>query len=380
MKALPPAQVKAHNRSAIAHYLYTNQHATKQDLERDLQLSIPTITQNLRALEADHIIAKGTFEDSTGGRKAQRYNFNPNHCIAIGVGMYDNHVQLRAVNLFGAVIARSTTPLPYRNTNVYYQRIGGIIDNFAADIERKFGHVLGAAFTIRGIIAPDGSSVTFGPVMGNTGLTLSTLSQSVHHPCLMIHDSDAAAMAELWFDPTVEDALCLYLDRRPGGSLIIDGKLHQGANQCNGAIEHMVLVPDGRPCYCGQRGCMDAYCSLETLPEDYESIPGFFSVLEQGERHHRERMSQWLDYVAQAIVNARSIVAGDVIIGGEAADLLSDSEIDELRERVIQRSSFGTEHFIVRKSHCAEDQEIIGAALRYCQQYLDELFSSYFAV
>lgn len=83
---------------------------------------------------------------------------------------------------------------------------------------------------------------------------------------------------------------------------------------------------------------MDTYCSPETLPEDYESIPGFFSVLEQGERHHRERMDEWLDYVAQAIVNARSIIAGDVIVGGEAAQHLEDSDIEDLKARVIARS------------------------------------------
>ena len=116
---------------------------------------------------------------------------------------------------------------------------------------------------------------------------------------------------------------------------------------------------------------MDTYCSPETLPEDYESIPGFFSVLEQGERHHRERMDEWLDYVAQAIVNARSIIAGDVIVGGEAAQHLEDSDIEDLKTRVIARSPFGTDHFNLRKSYCAEDQNIIGAALRFAENYLD---------
>lgn len=135
----------------------------------------------------------------------------------------------------------------------------------------------------------------------------------------------------------------------------------------------MTLVPGGRECYCGQRGCMDTYCSPETLPEDYESIPGFFSVLEQGERHHRERMDEWLDYVAQAIVNARSIIAGDVIVGGEAAQHLEDSDIEDLKTRVIARSPFGTDHFNLRKSYCAEDQNIIGAALRFAENYLDDI-------
>lgn len=37
---------------------------------------------------------------------------------------------------------------------------------------------------------------------------------------MMIHDSDASAMAELWFDSTLTDAVCVYLERRPGGAVI----------------------------------------------------------------------------------------------------------------------------------------------------------------
>ena len=84
-------------------------------------------------------------------------------------------------------------------------------------------------------------------------------------------------------------------------------------------------------------------------------------------------MDEWLDYMAQAIVNARSIIAGDVIVGGEAAQHLEDSDIEDLKARVIARSPFGTDHFNLRKSYCAEDQNIIGAALRFAENYLDDI-------
>ena len=77
--------------------------------------------------------------------------------------------------------------------------------------------------------------------------------------------------------------------------------------------------------------------------------------------------------MAQAIVNARSIIAGDVIVGGEAAQHLEDSDIEDLKARVINRSPFGTDHFNLRKSYRAEDQNIIGAALRFAENYLDDI-------
>lgn len=224
MRAMPSTAVKAHNRSAMTQYLYGHSHVTKQELERELGLSLPTITQNLHALEDDGLIRKGELQDSTGGRKAQNYEFNPDHRTAIGVVMRSNELRLCAINLYGNVIEKRNDALPYRNTNVYYQRIGGIINNFAADVEKKHGKVLGVSFAIQGILSPDATTIIFGTIMGNTGLTLETISQSVHYPCMMIHDSDASAMAELWFDSTLTDAVCVYLERRPGGAVIAGGQ------------------------------------------------------------------------------------------------------------------------------------------------------------
>ena len=50
MKAAPTMAVKELNKRALTRYLYANGPATKQVLERELGLSLPTITQNLRAL------------------------------------------------------------------------------------------------------------------------------------------------------------------------------------------------------------------------------------------------------------------------------------------------------------------------------------------
>ncbi len=143
--------------------------------------------------------------------------------------------------------------------DVYYQRIGGIINNFAADVEKKHGKVLGVSFAIQGILSPDATTIIFGTIMGNTGLTLETISQSVHYPCIII---PTIPMPQPWPNSgsTPRSPMrCVYLERRPGSAVIAGGKLYQGPNQCNGAIEHMTLVPGGRECYCGQRGCMDTY-------------------------------------------------------------------------------------------------------------------------
>ncbi|MBT1160532.1 MULTISPECIES: ROK family transcriptional regulator [Bifidobacterium] len=341
---MPSATIRTQNQTAIIHHLYQHHQATKLELMQSLNLSSPTVTQNLRDLTAGGIVSPGALQQSTGGRKARAFIFNPNHRLAIGVAPTPTAVTLRAINLYGATVADLSRTLPYRNDAAYWQRVGIIVNEFAANVTKSTNH------------NADGPADNDRTILG-IGLCLRTpaatpLAQTAHYPCATIHYADASATAEAWFDPTLDDAICVYLDRQPSGSLIIGGRLHQPTSRAadamndngtaiahrNGTIEHMTLVPGGRECTCGRRGCMSAYCSPQTLPEDYESIPGFFSVLEQGETHHRERMNEWLDYVAQAIANARTIVAGDVIVGGEAAQYLDDNDIAELTRRVIARS------------------------------------------
>lgn len=366
--------MKYTNQGTVAEYLYHHDHTTRQILERQLNLSLPTIRQHVSRLHDIGLVKQGESLDSTGGRKAQTYEFVFDARAAIGVSLRADHVTLCAVNLRGDVIARKRITTPYANTDDYYRHIGRIIQAFADDTTASGSPVLGVAFSIQGIVSSDGTSVIFGNINGNTGLKLETITQAIDLPCMLIHDSDASAMAELWFDPTISDAVCFYLERRPGGAVIVNGRLYQGPNLCNGTIEHMRLVPDGRECYCGHRGCVDPYCSLDALLDKQQEPSEFFARLHSGDRECRTRFNSWIGYVAQTIAAVRSLLAGDIILGGEAAPYLNDQDITQLKELVQELSAFPTALFDIRASAARHEQDIVGAALRYIQPFVTDLF------
>ncbi|NMN00294.1 NagC family transcriptional regulator [Bifidobacterium sp. DSM 109958] len=428
-RATTPDDVRRRNRAAMLRYLYGRERVTRQELAANLGLSLPTVTQNLHAMLEEGLAMPGDALSSTGGRRARGYAFNPRHRLAVGAQAGPTTLLLRAVDLYGNVVMERVRSLPYRADVAYRQRVGGIVGEFAAEC----GAVIGA-----GVCLPDaaGAGAEHRPDHARTPAAQSpaartpaaqpfavqsspaqqppisqpSAAQSVavafaRHspaPCATVRPPQAAAFAELWHDRTLRNALCIYLDRRPSGAMIVNDSVLPGC-----AIEHMTLVPGGRECRCGRRGCMDAYCSLETLPEDYESIPGFFSVLEQGETHHRERMNRWLDHVALAIANARSVVPGDVIVGGEAAQYLDDADIAALTRRVadldaqsvgghadanvMNDDAYGTgadantgadahgtggtgPALTLRTASCDDGACATGAALRFVRPYLDGLF------
>ena len=55
--------------------------------------------------------------------------------------------------------------------------------------------------------------------------------------------------------------LCVYVGTGVGGGLLLDGTIYAGAGHLAGEIGHTKVIPGGRPCGCGARGCLEAYVS-----------------------------------------------------------------------------------------------------------------------
>jgi glucokinase len=80
-------------------------------------------------------------------------------------------------------------------------------------------------------------------------------------PVKAMNDASAAAVGEGLFGAGrgVADFVLLTIGTGVGGGVFSDGKLLNGALGAAGAIGHMVIDCDGRPCNCGSRGCLEAY-------------------------------------------------------------------------------------------------------------------------
>ena len=347
--------------AAIANQLYVHGPASRRELAESLQLSLPTVDRALRELMRCQLIESGPPRPSTGGRRAYAFAFaNSNH-VAIGISANRGSLHIRSVNLAGEVSDAIDRVIPQYSGNAYWQRVGNIVNDFA-DATERHATIIATACAAPGILTPDGGMVEFDLATASPDASLRTLIQTLRRPCTLIRQAEARATAQLWADRTIDDALCIYLDHMVSGAVIVDGAVNSGPNRCNGTIAHMTLVPDGLECRCGRRGCMDAYCSPTTLTEDGESLPGFFSVLEQGEPNHRRRLDAWMDHLAQAIAAARSVICGDVILGGQIAQYLDDADIAGIARRVRERMPFGMDQFAVHAAMPGDEQAAIGAA------------------
>lgn len=141
-----------------------------------------------------------------------------------------------------------------------------------------------------------------------------------------------------------KNAIYLSLNNTLGGAFCIDGKLFSGQNQKAGEFGHMILVPGGRKCYCGKKGCADAYCAASALTDGkYESLELFMEALSEGNTKAQKKWADYLDNLAILISNLRMAYDMDIILGGEVGGYLADHML-ALGEKVMEYNGFDRDH------------------------------------
>jgi len=94
----------------------------------------------------------------------------------------------------------------------------------------------------------------------------STLTEKVGH-CELYNDLNAIAYGEARWGSArgIRDVFFCFVGTGVGAGLVCDGKLYTGATHLAGEFGHIKVIPNGRLCGCGQRGCLEAYVSGANL-------------------------------------------------------------------------------------------------------------------
>ncbi len=73
--------------------------------------------------------------------------------------------------------------------------------------------------------------------------------------------------------PGLTHAIGLTLGTGVGGGLLLGGRLYRGERGMAGELGHLTVIPDGRPCACGNRGCLERYAGARGLAETMAGTP-----------------------------------------------------------------------------------------------------------
>ena len=374
-KGLTTIALKKINRSKIYQYIYRSKLTSKLQIVQDLQMGLSTVSQNLNLLENEGLIEKNGYFDSTGGRKANAIQIVSDFRISIGVGILKNMFHITAIDLYGNTVYTDTIPLTYSNTAAYYQQITDKVKDFIDKNQYPENKILGVSIATQGITSPDNTTVIYGNIMNNTGMRLKDFSRHLPYPCHLEHDSKSAAFLELWNHPELDSAVVLLLNRNLGGAIITNHQIHQGRSMHSGTIEHICVNPDGPLCYCGNRGCLETYCSANSLEQaSGMTIKEFFPLLR--EKKSPQLIQIWEDYLkhlAFAMKNLNLVIDAPIIISGYLAPYFTEEDTDYLLEQINSMTPFELEKEQLLVGTHGQYTPAIGAALFYVKEFIQSV-------
>ena len=374
-KGLTTIALKKINRSKIYQYIYRSKLTSKLQIVQDLQMGLSTVSQNLNLLENEGLIEKNGYFDSTGGRKANAIQIVSDFRISIGVGILKNMFHITAIDLYGNTVYTDTIPLTYSNTAAYYQQITDKVKDFIEKNQYPEDKILGVSIATQGITSSDNTTVIYGNIMNNTGMRLKDFSRHLPYPCHLEHDSKSAAFLELWNHPELDSAVVLLLNRNLGGAIITNHQIHQGCSMHSGTIEHICVNPDGPLCYCGNRGCLETYCSANSLEQaSGMTIKEFFPLLR--EKKSPQLIQIWEDYLkhlAFAMKNLNLVIDAPIIISGYLAPYFTEDDTDYLLRQINSMTPFELKEEQILVGTHGQYTPAIGAALFYVKEFIQSV-------
>lgn len=124
-----------------------------------------------------------------------------------------------------------------------------------------------------GIGAPDANfhrgTIEHAPNLAWKGIVplADLMMKELKVPVVLTNDANAAAMGEMVFGgaKNMKDFIVLTLGTGLGSGIVVDGKMVYGHTGFAGEVGHMTVVPGGRECGCGRKGCLEVYASATGL-------------------------------------------------------------------------------------------------------------------
>jgi glucokinase len=189
--------------------------------------------------------------------------------LAIGVDIGGTKVAAGVVDEEGGVLAlvRRPTPGDVAGTE---DAIAGCVAELTSSYD-----VMAVGIGAAGWIANDRATVLFSPHLAWRDEPLkAALVDRIKLPVTVENDANAAAWAEYRYGAARgERVVCMItLGTGIGGGLVVSGTLYRGAYGVAGEWGHMAVVPDGRRCACGNRGCWEMYASGTALARDAREL------------------------------------------------------------------------------------------------------------
>ena len=258
-------------------------------------------------------------------QRQDRFILRPmtNHRIGIDLGGTKIEIVVLAPDGAEALRHRIPTPPDYQGTL-------DALATLVRDAEAQIGVTATVGIGIPGVISPATGRVKNANSIALNGHTLDQdLGALLAREVRVENDANCFALSEATDGAGVGCGVVfgVILGTGCGGGIVVNGRVHRGPNRVAGEWGHMPLpwprldeVP-GRPCWCGQWGCLETYVAGPSLARDCDGpgahdASGIPARAAAGEVEAQLALARHADRLARGLTQAINLLDPDVIVLG----------------------------------------------------------------
>ena len=143
-KGLDTSSIKVKNRQTLYKFIHSNDGVSRQDIARELRLSLPTVISNIEYLQENNLIDFSDEMQSTGGRKASTYVIKKRTRMAVGLYLTKHHIHAVTVDLAGNVVNSQEKEILFNlDDDAYLQELAASVEYVRAKSNIKKEELLG---------------------------------------------------------------------------------------------------------------------------------------------------------------------------------------------------------------------------------------------
>lgn len=362
--------LKLINRNKVYRYIYENDKVAKQDLVRDLGLSLPTISQNLSELfDMGLLRYAGKFE-SSGGRKPKKISIIPDARMVIGVEIKMEHINILAIDLKGNIRPSERMHYNFEVSDRYGIFLAAEIENYIQKKAINPDIILGVGISIPGVLSEDKKNLINAPTLKARQVPIEAITKYISHKTFIENDANAGGFAELHSRKDLEALAFLSVSEGVGGSFAYNGVLYRGMNNRGAEFGHMTVVNNGKQCACGKLGCLEAYISTSVLAYGKDrQVDTFFERLKEEDADCKAIWEEYLSFLCMGVNNIRTVFDCDVILGGTLARYIGDY-FEDIKTRLSRINVFDNNADYLHLSNYTSNASAIGTALHFADDYI----------
>ncbi|MEU6537387.1 ROK family protein [Streptomyces sp. NPDC047000] len=373
--------------------VHTGRAPTRAVLTAELGVTRATagaVAAELEALGLIRVDARPGAAAGSQGRPSHRLSVAEDGPVVLAAQVHADGFRAALVGLGGRIVA--TAP-GCETVDADPAKVLGSVVETGADLLRRTGRrCAGAGLAVPSAVAePDGLALNPLHLAWPAGAPVRRIfaervrDAGIPGPAFTGNDINLAALAEHRHGAGrgSRDLLCVATGHRGvGGALVLDGRLHTGSSGLALEVGHLTVTPEGRPCHCGSRGCLDVEADPLALLVAAGRRPGpEGSLLQQAHdlvREHyddpavRTAAETLIDRLGLGLAGLVNILNPDRVILGGLHSTLFDADPDRLRAVVAGRSLWGQSGEVPIRACALSHNSLVGAAELAWQPVLDD--------